>query len=1749
MNKYGVSETHNSIKNKLIDYIKAQYLAENQLLIEACEDIIDKKGILFQEPYIEANPAYEIVDDGVNKSDIPSDIKKILVEMSDNKLGVFKNPFKHQVKALEGFYNGKDLFVATGTGSGKTECFMWPMVSSIVGEAVKNPESWQQNGVRALMLYPMNALVSDQLGRLRKMIGDTTGKFRDVFYNNVSSNNTRIPKFGMYTGRTPYPGEKSSTEDKELASTLTKDLLDKEDIIKNKLIEIGKYPAKYDLEEYISNLKESKHITHDYDAELLTRQEMQQMCPDILITNYSMLEYMLIRPIEQSIWQNTQQWLNKSEENKLLIIIDEAHMYRGSSGGEVSLLIRRLLHKLNISRDKVRFILTSASVPKNKEEEIVNFACNLTAQSPKNSNFRIIHGSMQQLNTDNLIDIEASKLCSIDVDEFQNDDKTKTNAINNFIYKYGGDNTWADTLEEAQDNLYTFLSKVKPMVDIMKTCRGNGVSYTELAKNIFPSDSVEVAKKATQVLLGIAPLAKNKEGQVLFPARLHMMFRGLQGIYACSNPNCSEKVSYDGITLGKIYLNQKYNICKCCGSKVYELVNDRRCGALFFKAYVNEKESEPRFIWNNIGEQYDNTMKEVHLYIIPENRILEKTTHTKIGYLSSLTGRLYEDDNYRDSEGFMYVSYENKEQKGKPGMLTYYNCPKCSKSHLNVSDFVTKGNEPFYNLVSEQLRMQPQSVFDEELIKKTPNAGRKVLLFSDSRQRAACLAKDLTRAADDDAARKIMVMACKQLYEWAKKNGKDPTMDLLYIVFLEIVYKNNLQVFYGQEGEFFKEHILKIESKVEKSIRRGREIKYDSIRKEINDTVNLYNEQILKLMCSSYRSLTDIGLCFIEPCSEGLQEDIEDELDELNIDMSWNEFCMVFSAWSNIVMKNSYALGDQIDDEVRRNINISRFEKFGLDYKNAIPKAIKKILSKKYSNDEIEIIHECFLKFTESPVGSDKRYLNLNLLTLRYNENQKWYHCKKCSGVFFTTLWGICAHCGSENVEEMNKKDLDRFKFWREPVLKSLDGREMITSINTEEHTAQLSHKDQRQKMWSTTENYEMRFQDVHVNDEMPIDILSCTTTMEVGIDIGSLTAVGLRNIPPMRENYQQRAGRAGRRSAAISTIVTFTDNGPHDTHYFLNPRDIISGEVRAPWIDIENKKLIYRHLNMIVITEFLTTISQSIDKIGITEFLDKSYNEFIDYVKEYDYTVEMIKVLIPSDKMIDLEESKQLLIYQLEKIKDKVLRMPEEYIDEKETSKVLLDVLYDESVLPTYSFPKNVVGLFIEDKKGEKIEQKPDRALDMAISEYAPGRIVVVNKKTYKSGGIYSHHSKFRSGYYEKPARPYFENNEYFKNLYSCNNKACGWFGTEWPIDNKCPFCKGSELKSENLLKPWGFAPLNATSIPESEAENEVSYAEQPCYSTTPTKDDMLDTVYKNIRKAKRADQTLIILNKGPKEEGFNVCKDCGAAVIGSEELNRKVSAPYKHPRVYNKKCYHTDFENVVLGHSFMTDMVVFEFMLDSNKINTNIEDLWINTAARTLSEGMVLAAGRLLDIEFNEIRSGYRLRSGEKCVYVDVFLFDSLSSGAGYSAELANKSKELLEYTLELLKSCDCEDSCHKCLNHFWNQRVQNKLDRSLAIQLLEWGQYGKVARNYDTKEQEEIFKPLKELLELDKEYSVGINDEFIIIKNSKIIKKVYIYPAMWNIKSKRFEKDVICISDKMITKALPKSYNYLINSIIGR
>ena len=327
MDEYSIENTHKALKGRLIEYIETAYFGKNDELRNLCKDELELQGVMWKEPYIEANPAYVSVISGISKSkSIPEDVKEILGEMIECGLGVYQNPYSHQIEALEAFYSGKDLFVATGTGSGKTECFMWPMISKLVREAKMSAESWSKRGVRAMMLYPMNALVSDQLGRLRKMIG--TDAFYNLFVDYTKEN--RRPQFGMYTGRTPYAGEIKYQQDKALAATLQANLIDRDQETVDQLKKMGKYPAKHDLEHFIDGLLEQKHITNDKDAEMITRFEMQQHTPDILITNYSMLEYMLMRQEEQSIWKDTSEWLKADDENKLLFIIDEAHMYRGA---------------------------------------------------------------------------------------------------------------------------------------------------------------------------------------------------------------------------------------------------------------------------------------------------------------------------------------------------------------------------------------------------------------------------------------------------------------------------------------------------------------------------------------------------------------------------------------------------------------------------------------------------------------------------------------------------------------------------------------------------------------------------------------------------------------------------------------------------------------------------------------------------------------------------------------------------------------------------------------------------------------------------------------------------------------------------------------------------------------------------------------------------------------------------------------------------------------------------------------------------------------------------------------------------------------------------------------------------------------------------------------------------------------------------------------------------------------------------
>jgi hypothetical protein len=220
------------------------------------------------------------------------------------------------------------------------------------------------------------------------------------------------------------------------------------------------------------------------------------------------------------------------------------------------------------------------------------------------------------------------------------------------------------------------------------------------------------------------------------------------------------------------------------------------------------------------------------------------------------------------------------------------------------------------------------------------------------------------------------------------------------------------------------------------------------------------------------------------------------------------------------------------------------------------------------------------------------QFIDPNKLSLTVaTDEQRWYQCSHCATVSPVEWWGHCPACLASGVVAVNPGATDylraRKAFFRDPVVDVLEGKARPFNLSVEEHTAQLSYRDVDDPS-TTTEDFERRFRDILVGPtDTSIDVLSSTTTMEVGIDIGSLVAVGLRNVPPLRQNYQQRAGRTGRRGSAISTVVTYAQSSPHDNHYFENPEPIIAGEPTLPGIDIGNPKIIERHIRAQLIQSF----------------------------------------------------------------------------------------------------------------------------------------------------------------------------------------------------------------------------------------------------------------------------------------------------------------------------------------------------------------------------------------------------------------------------------------------------------------------------------------------------------------------------------------------------------------------------------
>jgi DEAD/DEAH box helicase domain-containing protein len=424
-------------------YIKSAFASDSPTFEQDRAALLDSPGVLFQEPYIEPIPSYTsgktLAD--LTSEDLPGlNNAGIQAFKSIVGSGLFKGGYalhKHQQDMLTASLSGRHCVVVTGTGSGKTEAFLLPIVATIIREATSDRTSWSQPtrtpsgwqadrkdprldrlplwsdtrkalrgeerspAVRALILYPMNALVEDQVSRLRQALdGDDVHAALD---RELSSNRIR---FGRYNGATPVAGHPlkwsanrttgaieakvNESKLKELKRNIKSALIDYQGMRDkltrcrtavqyatnagdNEALEIAQQAEKRALEEAAF----VQRLTPDA-AELFHRWEMQKAPPDILVTNVSMLSIMLMRHADPALAlgqeadradsdmiEQTREWLAVDRENHVFqLIIDELHLHRGTAGTEVAYLVRLLLDRLGISptSKQLRILASSASL-------------------------------------------------------------------------------------------------------------------------------------------------------------------------------------------------------------------------------------------------------------------------------------------------------------------------------------------------------------------------------------------------------------------------------------------------------------------------------------------------------------------------------------------------------------------------------------------------------------------------------------------------------------------------------------------------------------------------------------------------------------------------------------------------------------------------------------------------------------------------------------------------------------------------------------------------------------------------------------------------------------------------------------------------------------------------------------------------------------------------------------------------------------------------------------------------------------------------------------------------------------------------------------------------------------------------------------------------------------------------------------------------------------------------------------------
>jgi hypothetical protein len=531
----------------------------------------------------------------------------------------------------------------------------------------------------------------------------------------------------------------------------------------------------------------------------------------------------------------------------------------------------------------------------------------------------------------------------------------------------------------------------------------------------------------------------------------------------------------------------------------------------------------------------------------------------------------------------------------------------------------------------------------------------------------------------------------------------------------------------------------------------------------------------------------------------------------------------------------------------------------------------------------------------------------------------------------------------------------------------------------------------------------------------------------------------------------------------------------------------IISGEVRSPVVYIENRKVLERHVNAYLVQAFFHEIVaptgpsyQLFASLGtVGDFLSPeepcSFHRFTTWLREHRSRLKAgLRAWIPaySHGFAKPTGAADVVEGAIEGLVARLgAELPTELLGRADTldeaqraglemrlAEQLLQTLIDRAVLPRYAFPTDTVSFWVPERRrpGAKAHKKsfdysPQRDLQIALSEYAPGRTLTIDKFRFESAALYSPYPPGVAAVLQKAGA-----------YTSC--KSCGYMTLDPAARGRatCEVCGGIDLAKLDFIRPEGFAP-DVNKEREVDRGGGITYAGM----STPAKIEVKSTRawdedrFEGRLRLLSRPETLVVVNKGVGDRGFHVCPSCGSAepVFGTGFTTPRLvgkdgrAKVHAHPTEEGGQCAGAAQGPYYLGHQFPTDVLVMRVRLAAPMRCAVGESPAARAALTSLVEALCLAASRTLQIDEGELAGNWNPVPGEVTREADLYLYDLLPGGAGYTHQVRRNLDAVLAEARRLLGGCDCTSSCHRCLRHYGNQTVHGSLDRGLGAALLDY------------------------------------------------------------------------------------------------